>query len=141
MSSLTDALFSLNENQILIDSDEMKLLLNWVSDVLNYMCNFSEHQKIMIFATCKRIINSYINTFQVKKNLWQVIAISTIWLAIKAYCIDEEEQDEWFDAEYMASLCPGISKKHVIDFEILIFKYLNCEIISQEKEIFKNHFN
>lgn len=128
--------------RIVIDSKNRKKVLDWVREVLENICDLSPSQKIMIFATCDRIINSYINTFKIMTELWKVIAISTIWLAIKAYCIDEEEEEEWYDAEYMASLFPGIKKEKIIEYEIMIFRHLNWDVNGPEKRSLLNpHYN
>jgi len=114
---------------------KLKLKINlmlWVDKVIDSICQLSEDHKKMVYASCDRIINSYITTFKVKQHFWKAVALSTIWLVIKAYCIDEEE-DEWIDACYMSEFSQEVSRKQIITFERLIFQHLDFEVIGPEK--------
>lgn len=115
-------------------------LILWVYAVLQTICELSDLQKMLMINSCNRIINSYIDSFKIKRRQWKAIAISTIWLVIKAYAIDEEE-DEKMDIEYMNAFCPEVSRDQIIKFEMLIFSHLNYQVIGQEKEIFLNSLN
>ena len=111
-------------------------LILWVYGILGNICELSDLQKRLMLNTCNRIINSYIDAFKVRRRLWKAVAISTVWLAIKAYGIDEEE-DQWIDARYMNELCPDVSRDQIIIFEMLIFRHINYQVIGHEKESIK----
>ena len=113
-------------------------LILWVYAVLETICELSNLQKRLMLNTCNRIINSYIDAFKVRRRLWKAVAISTVWLAVKAYGIDEEEE-QLIDAGYMNELCPDVSRDQIITFEMLIFRHVNYQVIGQEKEILNSY--
>jgi len=125
---------------IIYESHCKHILMSWVNEVIASICQLSKDQKRMILASCDRIINSYINTFKIRTNIWQAVALSTIWLTIKAYGIDEEE-DEWIDARYISEFCPYVSREQIVNFEMLVFKHLNYEVIGPERTTFLNSSN
>ena len=119
--------------------ENKKDIILWVNNSLDSICQLSPLQKRMMIHSCNRIINSYIETFRIRKRLWKEVAISTIWLVIKAYGIDEEEEQQWIDAKYMNELCPEVSREKIIILEMMIFKHINYQVIGPEKDFFKSY--
>lgn len=126
-------LYDFKNKREALNKEKRILFLNQVIDYI--IPQISNIQRKMLLKSSIRIIESYIHTFKVKRKLWKTIIISTIWLTIKAYGIDEEEE-YFIDVNYINNFYPDISRENILNFEILIFKHLNYDIISSEKNLF-----
>lgn len=130
-----------NETQITNHIKQMIFISTCVEEMLSFIGEFPEDMKKMMMTSCQRIILSFAKKYKVRKNLLLTICISTVWLVIKAYAVDEEEDNQWIDAIYMSNFSESSSPDQIIKYERLIFKHLNYEVYSPEKKSSLNPYN
>ena len=117
-----------------------ELIMELIEEVFDSIGEFTKDMKNMMLASCSRITTSFVKKYKVRKHIIKVIIISVIWLVIKAYAVDEEEE-EWIDLSFMNEFLDESAPNLILKYERLIFKHLKYDVCGIEKRSPKNPCN